>query len=83
VFVEHRVERVPATGSLGARRGPTGIGEDAQVPAHRALRELQRLRELADHELMAIEGEQQPAARGISQRGESVVNEGSCGRGHI
>ncbi len=44
------------------------------MPAHRALRELERRAQLTDRQLLPLQGKEEPAPRGVGEGRESVVD---------
>ena len=66
--------RVDVAGAFGPRRHPARIGQRLQMTADRRLRQLHHGAELRHRQLAAVEQEQQPAARGVGQRGEMIEN---------
>jgi hypothetical protein len=72
-----RIERRPRhhvapAGALGTRLNPALVGQGLEVPAHGALRQLQRRAQLAHGELVPVEQQQQPAPGGVGERAEAV-----------
>ena len=69
---------VKVAGAFGARRDPSGIGECLQVAADRRLRKLHDAAQFRHGELVPIEQQQNPAARGVGQGGQVVENGGAA-----
>ena len=71
--------RIHVAGAFGARRNPAAVGQCLQMAAHRRLRQLHDAAELRDGQLVAVEQQQQAAARGVGQGRQMVENRGrSC-----
>ena len=67
--LHHRVE---AARALAARHDPAFVAQDLEVSAHRRLRKLEHGAELSDHELPAVEQQQDSAARRVGESADAV-----------
>src|SRR5882757_6282903 len=64
------------TGAVGPGRDPATVGQRLEVPADRRLGKLHDSTKLGHRELMPVEEQQEPASRGVRERGEVVVDGG-------
>src|SRR6185369_17144851 len=59
-------------GAILSARHPAGVGQGAQVAAHRRLRQLQRPVQLTNGELMPLERGNEPRANGVREGGQAA-----------
>ena len=72
-WVERRPgHRITAARTFGTRRNPPFVGERLEVPAHGALRELERDAQLTHGELVPVEQQEQPTPGRIGERREAI-----------
>ena len=75
-----RAHAVAAARPLLAHVQPAVAGEHLEVAAHRRLRQLHDRAQLRDGELVALEHEQQPAARRLGEVAHALEQAGAGGR---